>query len=138
MNITSKFSKYTVASLCFLGLAACHPDAKPKAGPGHYEYASFYAEVAGDFADPVDSEAPARYSWTDRNESVNSGNISKIWKVLGVNGRLRGESMGEIEVIVINHLAQKGWVLHHFANFSVQSPRQDLQTMYRYIFRRLR
>ena len=49
--------------LGFLGLltAGCHQHTAVEAGPQNVEFASFYAEMAGDFADPIDSDAPVHY-----------------------------------------------------------------------------
>ena len=104
--------------------------------PPKWEYASFYAEVAGDFANPINSDAPSQYVWTTVDASVTSGNISEIYKHLGLAEDSQGSSQNEIEVQIITSLSYQGWQLEHATSYSVRSKREDIQTVYRYIFRR--
>ena len=125
----------TVGLLSLMAVG-CHNQAAPQAAPATYVYASFYAEMAGDFADPIDSDAPAHYAWTEGETTVNTANMEDIWRVVGLPENTPSDSQSEIEIRLLNFLDSKGWRLEHFTSYSVPSKREDLQTVYRYIFRK--
>ena len=124
--------------LGFLGLmtSGCHQQKAAEAGPQNVEFASFYAEMAGDFADPIDSDAPAHYAWTRGDTTINTANMEDIWKAIGLPANTESGSQSEIEIRLLNHLGNDGWELVHFTSYSVPSKREDLQTVYRYIFKK--
>ncbi len=119
-----------------VSLVGCHQQAALHVAPSNYIYASFYAEMAGDFADPIDSDAPAHYAWTEGETTINTANMEDIWKVVGLPEDTPSDSQSVIEIRLLNHLDSQGWTLEHFTSYSVPSKRKDLQTVYRYIFRK--
>ena len=125
-----------MVGLLSVSVAGCHQQAAPQAAPAHYIYASFYAEMAGDFADPIDSDAPAHYAWTESENTVNTANMEDIWRTVGLPEDTPSDSQSVIEIRLLNHLDSEGWMLQHFTSYSVPSARKDLQTVYRYIFRK--
>lgn len=131
-----------VAGLALL-LHACHASpfspvvSSAAEGAIQYEFASFYAEVAGDFANPIEADAPSQYVWTTEEASIAAGDISRIYEHVGLTTP-DTNSMNEIEIQMVTHLYGQGWQLAHFNNYSVRSNRQDIQTVYRYLFKRPR
>ena len=92
--------------------------------------------MAGDFADPIDSDAPAHYAWTEGETTINTANMEDIWKSVGMPEDTPSDSQSEIEIRLLNYLDSQGWELAHFTSYSVPSKREDLQTVYRYLFRK--
>ena len=125
-----------MVALSSVALVGCHPPAAPAAGPVNHKFASFYAEMAGDFADPIDSDAPAHYAWTEGETTINTANMEDIWKSVGMPEDTPSDSQSEIEIRLLNYLDSQGWELAHFTSYSVPSKREDLQTVYRYLFRK--
>jgi|TARA_B100001964_G_C14143696_1_gene558686 hypothetical protein len=121
--------------LCFVGCGLHHHD-PVAAASGKVQFASFYAEVAGDFADPIDSDAPAHYAWTKGDVTINTANMEDIWKAIGMPENTPSGSQSEVEIKLLDYLVSNGWELVQFTTYSVPSRREDLQTIYRYIFKR--
>ncbi len=103
--------------------------------PVKWEYAAFYAELAGDFIAPIGADSPRKYAWTDVNGMFIANDITDIWNHFGIVAE-QEYSHNYIEVVIINHLGSKGWELIHFDVDSVSSQKIYLQSIYRYIFRR--
>ena len=130
------FRCFAVVGFLSFMMVGCHHHDSAAVGPKQVEFASFYAEMAGDFADPIDSDAPAHYAWTRGDININTANMEDIWQAIGLPPNTNSGSQSEIEIKLLNHLGSGGWELVQFTSYSVPSKREDLQTVYRYIFKR--
>ncbi len=119
--------------ICFYGCFASQ--SKNLVTHTKWEYAAFYAEQAGDFIAPIAADSPRKYAWTDVNGMYIANDITDIWKHFGIDAD-QEYSHNYIEVVIINHLGSKGWELIHFDVDSVLSKKTNVQSIYRYIFRR--
>jgi len=109
----------------------------PQAAPTHWEFASFHAEMAGDFSAPVVLDVPTHYVWTTSQETISTSELSVIWEHLGATSDKVIGAQGEVEILLLTHLSSVGWSLEYFSFDTVRSQsREDLQTTYRYIFKR--
>jgi hypothetical protein len=98
-----------------------------------YEYAAFTAELAGDFGSPVEVDAPRRYAWATKDGIVQAEDPFDLFPGI-VQEAFDHNST---EILVMNHLASKGWTLVDYELATALSVRRDLHSMHRYVFRRI-
>ncbi len=101
-----------------------------------YQYAIFYMETEGDFVVAIGADDPAIYSWSEPGKSI-KGEIKQIWEFLDIQSEVE-YSFTDIESVLLNHVASKGWVFQDLAITSVPTPflNRNFRTAYRYIFKR--
>ena len=100
--------------------------------PGCEVYAAFFAEIAGAFASPLDVDAPRRYAWVTKDGTAMGGSLGDMWPSFGDTTLEHNAT----EVLAINHLSSKGWSLVDYEVATTHNKRQDLHTVYRYLFKR--
>lgn len=100
--------------------------------PRTLEYGVFYVETQGQFIEPIEADAPVIYRWTENKMSF-QGDFEKLRNVLDIEIASSSE-FSEVEVLVLNSLAKKGWKLMDFEISTVNTNEQDIRTAYRYLF----
>ena len=113
----------------------CEKESQTQISSGNWQYAAFYAELSGDLITPIGEDTPARYIWTTADNSFSTGVIDEIWKHLNIKS-INDDSYNRIEMVLINQMVSKGWSLVSTDLNTVPTQRKDLQTVYRYLFRR--